>query len=227
MSSSVQDNAVCPIDWNSVLDHNQREFTPNSVRAYLSTVVEKMNRHFSVIMFGCDFGKVQVTHYSRTGSVLDNVTISVSKARQLFCKCVYVRWVENGKRKKIFKKAIELWLGSGNRKELYFQPVKITQVKSQPVKKFIEVLMTSKASLKLPGLNTRTSVYELWENAVANPADWNPKSISSELYRVIPHSRPSPGKRIRKNGIACIFLPSKEVLCSILQDLNDNSRLLF
>ena len=227
MSSVQNTTGYVPIDWESILKHDCDAFTPKSVRTYLVGVNEKMNRHFSVIMFGHDFGKIQVTHYSRTASVPDNVTISVSKARQLFSKCVYVRWVENGKRKKIFKKAIELWLGSGNRKELYFQPVKITQVKSQPVKKFIEVLMTSKASLKLPGLNTRTSVYELWENAVANPADWNPKSISSELYRVIPHSRPSPGKRIRKNGIACIFLPSKEVLCSILQDLNDHSRLLF
>ena len=129
--------------------------------------------------------------------------------------------------KKIFKKAIELWLGSGNRKELYFQPVKITQVKSQPVKQFIEVLMTSKASLKLPGLNSRTSVYELFENAVTTPTDWNPKSISQELYRVIPCSRPSTGKRVRKKGIAMIFLPSKEILCTILQSLNDNTRILF
>ena len=230
MSSSVQDNAVCPIDWNSVLDHNQREFTPNSVRAYLSTVVEKMNRHFSVIMFGCDFGKVQVTHYSRTGSVLDNVTISVSKARQLFCKCVYCRWVENGKRKKILKRAIDFWLASSNRKELYFQPNNTQEVRSEPMKLFIERLVNpseSSLQLQLPGLNTRTSVYQLFEETQTTPSDWNPKSISQEIYRIIPMSRPTAGKRVRKKGIACIFLPSKEVLCSILQDLNDNSRLLF
>ena len=222
-----KDNTVCPIDWDSVLDHNQKEFTPKSVRAYLFGVVEKMNHHFSVIMFGHDFGKIQVTHYSRTGSVPDNVTISMSKARKLFNKCVYVRWVENGKRKKIHKTAIDFWLES-NRKEIYFQPNNTTQkVRSQPVKLFIELVMTSDESLQLPGFNTRTSVYKLFENAVSNPADWNPKSISSELYRVIPHSRPSPGKRVRKKGIACIFLPSKEILCSILQDLNDNSKLLF
>ena len=228
MSSVQNTTGYVPIDWESILKHDCASFTPKTVRTYLSDVVEKMNKNLAVIMFpGYDFGKIQVTHYSRTGSVPDNVAISVSKARQLFSKCVYCRWVENGKRKKIAKKAFEFWLGSNNRKELYFQPVKLTQVKSQPVKQFIELLMTSEASLQLPGLNTRTSVYELWENAVTTPSDWNPKSISSELYRVIPHSRPSPGKRVRKNGIGCIFLPSKEILCSILQDLNDNSKLLF
>ena len=227
--SAVQNT---PIDWNAILDHNHREFTPESVRTYLSTTVEKMNHHFSVIMFGHDFGKIQVTHYSRTASVPDNVTISVSKARSLFSKCVYVRWAENGKRKKILKKAIEFWLDSNNRKELYFQPIKSTQIKSEPVKLFIERLVNSSESslqLKLPGLNTRSSVYQLFEETQTTlTADWNPKSISSELYRVLPMSRPSPGKRVRKNGIACIWLPSKEILCSILQDLNDNnSRLLF
>jgi hypothetical protein len=224
--SSVQDNTgYVPIDWQSILKHDCDSFTPKSVRAYLSGVVEKMNRHFSVIMFGHDFGRIQVTHYSRTASVPDHVTISVSKARQLFSKCVYCRWVENGKRKKIFKKAIEFWLASSTRKELYFQPVKSTQIKSEPMKRFIELLLTTESSLQLPGLNMRTSVYALFENAVT-PANWNPKSISQEIYRVIPMSRPTTGKRVRKNGIACIFLPSKEDLCSILQDLND-SRLLF
>lgn len=220
-----KDNTVCPIDWDSVLDHNQKEFTPKSVRTYLFGVVEKMNRHFSVIMFGHDLGKIQVTHYRRTGSVPDNVTISMSKSRQLFSKCVYCRWIENGKRKKILKKAIEFWLASSNRKELYFQPIKNTQVKSQPVKLFIERLVNSSESslqLKLPGLNTRTSVYQLFEETQTTPSDWNPKSISCEIYRVLPMSRPSPGKRVRKNGIACIWLPSKEILISILQDLNDN-----
>jgi hypothetical protein len=229
--SSVQDNTgYVPINWNAILDHNHREFTPESVRTYLSTTVEKMNRHFSVIMFGHDLGKIQVTHYSRTGSVPDNVTISMSKSRQLFSKCVYCRWIENGKRKKIFKKAIEFWLVSSTRKELYFQPVKSTQIKSEPVKLFIERLVNSSESslqLKLPGLNTRSSVYQLFEATQTTPSDWNPKSISQEIYRVIPISRPSPGKRVRKNGIACIYLPSKEILCSILQDLNDNARLLF
>ena len=96
------------------------------------------------------------------------------------------------------------------------------------MKLFIERLVNSSESslqLKLPGLNTRSSVYELWENAVT-PADWNPKSISQEIYRVIPNSRPTTGKRVRKNGIACIWLPSKEILCSILQDLTDNNTLL-
>jgi len=224
--SSVQDNTgYVPIDWQSILKHDCDSFTPKSVRAYLSGVVEKMNRHFSVIMFGHDFGRIQVTHYSRTASVPDHVTIFVSKARQLFSKCVYCRWVENGKRKKIFKKAIEFWLASSTRKELYFQPVKSTQIKSEPMKRFIELLLTTESSLQLPGLNMRTSVYALFENAVT-PANWNPKSISQEIYRVIPMSRPTTGKRVRKNGIACIFLPSKEDLCSILQDLND-SRLLF
>jgi len=224
--SSVQDNTgYVPIDWESILKHDCDSFTPKSVRAYLSGVVEKMNRHFSVIMFGYDFGKIQVTHFNRTASVPDHVTISVSKARQLFSKCVYCRWVENGKRKKIFKKAIEFWLASSTRKELYFQPVKSTQIKSEPMKRFIELLLTTESSLQLPGLNMRTSVYALFENAVT-PANWNPKSISQEIYRVIPMSRPTTGKRVRKNGIACIFLPSKEDLCSILQDLND-SRLLF
>jgi len=69
-------------------------------------------------------------------------------------------------------------------------------------------------------------VYLLFENSVPNAEDYHPKSISAEIYRVIPMSRPTTGKRVRKNGIACIFLPSKEDLCSILQDLND-SRLLF
>ena len=226
MSSVQNTTGYVNIDWDSVLDHNQKEFTPKSVRAYLFGVVEKMNRHFSVIMIGQhDFGKIQVTHYSMTGSLPDNVTISVSKARSLFSKRIQCHWVENGKRKKIFKKAIELWLGSGNRKELYFQPVKSTQIKSEPMKRFIELLLTTESSLQLPGLNMRTSVYALFENAVT-PADCNPKSISQEIYRVIPNSRPTTGKRVRKNGIACIFLPSKEDLCSILQDLND-SRLLF
>ena len=203
--SSVQDNTgYVPIDWQSILKHDCDSFTPKSVRAYLSGVVEKMNRHFSVIMFGHDFGRIQVTHYSRTASVPDHVTISVSKARQLFSKCVYVRWAENGKRKKILKKAIEFWLDSNNRKELYYQPVKSTQIKSEPVKLFIERLVNSSESslqLKLPGLNTRSSVYQLFEETQTTlTADWNPKSISSELYRVIPHSRPSPGKRVRKKA---------------------------
>ena len=88
MSSVQNTTGYVNIDWDSVLDHNQKEFTPKSVRAYLFGVVEKMNHHFSVIMFGHDFGKIQVTHYSRTGSVPDNVTISMSKARKLFNKCV-------------------------------------------------------------------------------------------------------------------------------------------
>ena len=226
MSSVQNTTGYVNIDWDSVLDHNQKEFTPKSVRAYLFGVVEKMNRHFSVIMIGQhDFGKIQVTHYSMTGSLPDNVTISVSKARSLFSKRIQCHWVENGKRKKIFKPAIEFWLASSHRKELYFQPIKSTQVKSQPVKLFIERLVNSSESslqLKLPGLNTRTSVYQLFEETQTTPSDWNPKSISCEIYRVLPMSRPSPGKRVRKNGIACIWLPSKEILISILQDLNDN-----
>ena len=231
MSSVQNTTGYVPIDWESILKHDCDSFTPKSVRAYLSGVVEKMNRHFSVIMFGYDFGKIQVTHFNRTASVPDHVTISVSKARQLFSKCVYCRWVENGKRKKIFKKAIEFWLASSTRKELYFQPVKSTQIKSEPVKLFIERLVNSSESslqLKLPGLNTRSSVYQLFEESQTTlTADWNPKSISQEIYRVIPMSRPTRGKRVRKNGIACIWLPTKEILCSILQDLNDNPRLLF
>jgi len=215
------------IDWHAIIDHNYGTFTPESVRAYLSGVNEKMNKYFAVIMFGQSFGQIRVAHYSRTGSVPNFVTISMSKARSLFSKCVCVRWVENGKRKKIFKKVIDFWIDSSNRKELYFQPNAFTQIKSQPVKRFIELLMTSESSLILPGLNTRTSVYELFENAVTTPTDWNPKSISQELYRVIPCSRPSTGKRVRKKGIAMIFLPSKEILCTILQSLNDNTRILF
>ena len=225
MSSVQNTTGYVPIDWESILNHDCDSFTPKSVRTYLFGVVEKMNRHFSVIMFGCDFGKVQVTHYSRTGSVLDNVTISVSKARQLFCKCVYCRWVENGKRKKILKRAIDFWLASSNRKELYFQPNNTQEVRSEPMKLFIERLVNpseSSLQLQLPGLNTRTSVYQLFEETQTTDSDWNPKSISCEIYRVLPMSRPSPGKRVRKNGIACIWLPSKEILISILQDLNDN-----
>ena len=231
MSSVQNTTGYVPIDWESILKHDCESFTPKTVRTYLSDVVEKMNKNLAVIMFpGYDFGKIQVTHYSRTGSVPDNVAISVSKARQLFSKCVYCRWVENGKRKKIAKKAFEFWLDSNNRKELYFQPNNTQEVRSEPMKLFIERLVNpseSSLQLQLPGLNTRTSVYQLFEETQTTPSDWNPKSISQEIYRVIECSKPSAGKRVRKNGIACIFLPNKEILCSILQDLNDNSRLLF
>jgi len=230
MTSVQNATGYVPIDWESILKHDCDSFTPKSVRTYLFGVVEKMNRHFSVIMFGHDLGKFQVTHYSRTASVPDNVTISMSQARLHFSRRIQCAWNENGKQKKIFKKAIDFWLASSTRKELYFQPVKSTQIKSEPVKLFIERLVNSSESslqLKLPGLNTRSSVYQLFEETQTTPSDWNPKSISCEIYRVLPMSRPSPGKRVRKNGIACIYLPSKEILCSILQDLNDNSRLLF
>ena len=223
-----ESDSIVKIDWNVILDRQQREFTPKSIRAYLAGVIQKMNYHFAVIMFSSpEIGKIRVTRYSRNEAEPDFITISMFKARSLFSQRINCRWTENGKQKKIFKKAIDFWISSSNRKELYFQPVKITQVKSQPVKQFIELLMTSEASLQLPGLNTRTSVYELWENAVTTPSDWNPKSISAEIYRVIPMSRPTKRKRVRRNGISMIYLPSKEILFSILKCLNDNNTLLF
>jgi hypothetical protein len=40
-------------------------------------------------------------------------------------------------------------------------------------------------------------------------------------------SRPTTGRRVRRNGISMIYLPSKEILFSILKCLNDNNTLLF
>ena len=58
-------STVChPIDWPEILKQPEK-FTPKTVRAYLVSVVDKMNKHMALWMDGPSLGRIRVTRRSR------------------------------------------------------------------------------------------------------------------------------------------------------------------
>ena len=210
---------ICrPIDWTVILQ-KPAEFTPASVRTYLFDVVERLNKHLAIWMDGPSMCKLRVTRDGTNGAPVE-VSLSTWRASQLFPHMVQCNWVENGKKKTLFRNAIDLFLHSRNRKEIYqmVQPI-VTPLRESPAIEWLKTqlsLPTECCSIKWGGLNPRKIMYETFVEEVVCPEDWMPKRISQELYSVIPGCRPVTGSRIRRNGIAMMYVPSRERCDAIL-----------
>ena len=226
-------STVCePIAWDDILKHPATRFHPKSVRRYLFNVVEKLNNHLAIWMDGPSICKLRIRRNGTQGGNVD-VSVSVWRARQLFPWMVQCQWLENEKKKMLFRNVIEIFLAAKNRKEIYHTPtVSELPLRQSPV---IEWLKTQLAlpveccSLKWAGLNPREWLYSSFLEEVKYPEEWNPKKISQEMYSILPSCKPT--KRLRQHGISMMYVPSrdscKRVLDNWIQKYENNEQLRF
>jgi hypothetical protein len=216
-------STVChPIDWAEILKQTEKIFTPKTVRAYLVSVVDKMNKHFAIWMDGPKMGKIRITRRPRHGTTPVVVSVSVWRARQLFPHMLQVRWLlESGIQKTLFRNVINLWSCSRNRKEIYQEiPRQTSPLCHSPVIEWLKLqlaLPEELCEIKWGGLNVRRTLYESFLETIKYPEDWTPKKISQEFYRTLPACRPATGVRVRRNGVACMHMPSRESCNTLLE----------
>ena len=212
---------VCqPINWQDILKQPEALFTPHSIRQYLVDVIEKLNSHWGVWMDGPLMGKMHVTRHATTGATPVEVNISTWRARQLWPQMIQCKWTENGEKKTLFRNVVDLFLKSRNRKELYQRQTQA--LCTSPVIQWLRTqlsLPTECCAIKWGGLNARSLLYDSFLETVAHPEDFSPKSISQEFYRALPSCRPVTGVRIRRKGIAMMYMPGRPLCCDILNDL--------
>ena len=227
---------VCqPIAWEEILKHPSARFTPKSVRHYLFQIVEKLNPHFGLWMDGDKMCKLRVRRKGRDTNQHVDVTLSTWRAKQLFPWLVRACWVEGGKKKKLSRNVVDIFLSSRNRNELYQEahvPLPLSQ--RSPVVEWLKLqlaLPEECCSLKFGGLNARKMVYESFLEEMPYPNDWSAKAISQELYNCLPSARPTKGKRLRLKGVAVMYLPSRERCQMVLENwymmYGNNVQLLF
>lgn len=213
-------DTVCqPIDWEAILKKPDKEFTPKSVRMYLGEVVARMSVHFALWMDGPNISKLRCR---RTGKYDQHMYIDINlgfwSARALFPKMVNCRWVENGKQKSFRKNVIDLFLLASDRKQIYQAAVCATQP-LEPVLKWLDEQLSlpeEVCPITWNGLNERQLLYSSFLEDKPNPDDWTPKSISQAFYTTLPGCRPATGKRIRRKGVAVMFMPSREECQQVL-----------
>jgi hypothetical protein len=210
---------VCqPIDWGAILS-KPAQLTPKTVRIYLVDVVARMSQHFALWMDGPNIGKLQCRRagkYNQDQYI--NINVSVWCARQLFPKMVSCKWIENGKQKSFRKNVIDLFLMASDRKQIYQTAATATQP-LEPVLKWLDEQLSlpeEVCSIKWNGLNDRQLLYSSFLEDKPNPNDWTPKSISQAFYTTLPGCRPATGKRIRKRGVAVMYMPSRQECQQVL-----------
>ena len=112
------------------------------------------------------------------------------------------------------KNIINFWINSSKyRKEEYPSPVQ-TELRHSPIVAWLGTHVMNDPYLLSPvrfgQLNERSIIYETFLAEVNETDGWNPKKISNEFYHFFPQSKPRKNTRVRKNGIACIFIPNRE-----------------
>ena len=221
-SMSNANTTVCePIPFDTMLQQPVR-FTPKTVRRYLWQVVERLNHYFSIWMDGPNMCKIRVIRNGRTTAQVV-VNLSVWRAKQLFPRMVCCKWVDqDGKKKTLFRNVIDLFLQARNRKEIYHESQPFT---SSPLQHshVVEWLQTQLAlpeeccSIKWGGLNTRQMLYDSFLENMLHPEDWSPKRISQAYYKLLPSCRPDSGKRVRRMGVASMYIPTRERCSKVLE----------
>ena len=217
---------IIPIDWEKILAQ-----TSKIVRQQAIEVVNRMNAHFSLFMNGPQIGKIRIERKMRfeKRSVFDIIT--VEKAKQLFTRKIHFRWKEAGEEKKLTDNVINFWIKSPQlRKEIYHTPVQ-TPIRRSPLVKWLETNLNDPlgfSPVHFNSYNPRKIIYETFMLHVQSCDDWTPKKISQEFYKMIPLCKPAKGHRLRKRGISCIFIPSKEYCAKLLQNWqSDEIKLVF
>lgn len=212
---------VCqPIDWEAILERPEKPFTPKTVRQYLQNVVERMNKHFAIYMHGKNLCKIRVTRSATNSNLPVEVNVSSWQARQLFPKKIFCQWFEHGKQKSLFKNVIDLFLLATNRKEIY-------AFGNEPIEQSSLVVWLKKqlslpeecCQIKFGGLNSRKMLYDSFLEDKRHPEDWSPKAISLEFYKLLPACRPATGQRVRRKGIAMMYVPCREYCQKVLESL--------
>ena len=217
---------ICiPINWNLILAKTTPKWTPRSVRSYLSTVCEKINAHFAIVMSGPKIGSIEVTRLNRESAQPPiKVILSTWRCQQLFPKKVSIAWMENETRKQIHMSAFSLWLKSSNRREVQPEvsvPIQPPSVVANWLRHILSLSNTDACPLEFNALNTRKNVYQSWYEVVGErKCEWSPKRISEALYRTFPRSRPIKGRREKLRGIAVIEIPSKSEFYDALEAFN-------
>lgn len=210
---------VCqPINWQDILEQPEASFTPQTVRKYLVDVIERLNQHWGVWMDGQLMGKMRVTRNATTGVAPVEVNISTWRARQLWPQMIQCTWTENGSKKTLFRNVVDMFLKSRNRKELY-QRQPLNRPQRSPVIQWLRTQLSLPmecCEIQWGGLNSRKMLYDSFLETVAHPEDWTPKSISQEFYRALPSCRPVTGVRVRRKGIAMMYMPGRTLCCDIL-----------
>jgi len=165
-------------------------------------------------MNGQQIGKIRIKRQLRLEhrSIFD--TITIEKAQQLFNRKIHLCWKENGVQKKVSENVIKFWLKSPQlRKEIYYTPVQ-TELRHSPMVAWLGTHVMNDPYLLSPvrfgQLNERAIIYETFLAEVNETDGWNPKKISNEFYHFFPQSKPRKNTRVRKNGIACIYIPNRE-----------------
>jgi len=205
---NCEKTVVQPIDWHHILAPTEPPNNPQKVRQYLAQIVQRMNKHFGIIMSGPDLGKIQVERDSRSGKKKDTVLLRPWRAQQLFPKRVTCRWIEDGKPCTLFKPVMDIWLISSSRREI------LPTIKLQhPVYLWLKAQVSMPDAVALINygrLNLRKPLYESFLASVRNPEDWIPKRFWQSLYKILPEARPPRNKRIRLKGEGAIFMPSRD-----------------
>ena len=210
---------IKPINWDEILKKPDEKFTPKRVRMYLIDVIARMSIHFAVIMNGPQIGKLRCRRSKKYNeNQFIDIHVSIWSARQLFPRMVEIQWQENGKNKSFRKNVIDLFLMAADRKEIYQTTETATQP-LLPVLKWLEQQLSlpeEVCPIKFDGLNDRQVIYSSFLEDKSHPDDWTPRSISQAFYKSLPGCRPGRGKRIRKRGVAVMYMPSRQECQKIL-----------
>lgn len=230
--------SICtPIDWGAIMLPSfppNTQWTPTSVRAYLSLVVSRMNNHFAMIMSGRHIGWLELTRLNRNPTKPPvKVVLSTWKCRQLFPKKLNITWLESGKRKRFHMAVFALWMKSCERKEVQLETAATLQLGDVPnigikwLKKMLSLSETDACPIVFNALNIRKLVYESFWNVVgqARKHEWSAKRISECLYRLFPASRPKNGKRPRLKGVYVIDIPCVADCYDVLNEFKSRRRL--
>ena len=103
---------IIPIDFDKILAGNHHVFPSHGdVFKFWTTVMKGLNGHLSIFMAGADVGKLRLVQMRRDNEPVVDV-ISISKAKDMFTRCINIKWKSNGKIKKMKKNIIEFWLHS-------------------------------------------------------------------------------------------------------------------
>jgi hypothetical protein len=217
-------DTVCqPILWDEILEKPLQKFTPTTVRIYLVDVVARMSKYFGLWMDGPNVGKLRCSRAGKYEGTID-INLSLYCARQLFPKTVSCNWVENGKNKSFRKSVIDLFLMASDRKQIYQASTCATQP-LVPVLKWLESQLSippEVCPIIFDGLNDRKILYSSFLEGKAHPEDWSPRSISQAFYSSLPGCRPTTGTRIRKRGVAVMYVPSREQCNRVLNVWKQN-----
>ena len=68
------------------------------------------------------------------------------------------------------------------------------------------------------GLNARNKLTADFLSNVDSPADWPAKRFWTEVYRLLPASKPRRGHRLRRCGVDVVYIPSQDDVVDMLRE---------